>query len=345
MVAGHASDLLLAVGVPPSLKRYGELVRLPYPSLAPDSMVKYARDLMTDSQREEFQRLKELDFSCSFPEIGRFRINAFLQRGSIALCIRATVEEIPSLAELGLPPWLPEYALRPNGLILLGASTGQGKTTTLAALVDLINSVKKANIVTIEEPIEHLHRHKLSNVCQREVGVDTNSFHEGLKRVFRQAPDVIVIGEIRDPESAAIAIQAASSGHLVISTVHASSTTTAIERLIDIFPPDRQHQIRTQLAESLLLVLGQRLVLSRDGKGRILAYETLINSNRVRNLIREGKTHLIRGFMQQGTDDFNCLDAMLANLCCEGKISREEGLKQCDNSTFFQDAVARGAGR
>ena len=345
LVVERASDLLLSAGAPPSLKKDGELLRLPYPALTPQQMVLYARGLMTESQWEEFQLCKEQDFSCSFPEVGRFRVNVYLQRGSIACSIRATIEDIPSMAELGLPPWLGDYALRPHGLILIAASTGQGKTTTLAALVDLINTVKRANIVTIEEPIEYQHRHKLSNVNQREVGIDTDSFQEGLKRVFRQAPDVIVIGEIRDPESAAIAIQAACTGHLVLSTVHASSSTTAIERLIDIFAPVHQHQIRNQLAESLLLVLGQRLVPVKDGKGRVLACEKLINSNRVRSLIREGKTHLIRSLLQQGTDDFHCLDAELAQLCREGKITFEEGLKQCDSSGFFHDAMTRGGQR
>jgi twitching motility protein PilT len=341
LVAERASDLIMSAGAPPSMKKNGELVRLPYPALTPQRMALYARELMSESQWEEFERLKELDFSCNFPEVGRFRVNVYLQRGSIACSIRATIEDIPTLADLGLPQWLGEYALRSNGLILIAAANGQGKTTTLAALVDLINSVKRANIITIEEPIEYQHRHKLSNVNQREVGVDTDSFQEGLKRVFRQAPDVIVIGEIRDPESAAIAIQAASTGHLVITTMHASNATTAVERLIDIFPPNHQHQIRSQLAESLLLVLGQRLVRGKDGKGRVLAYEKLINSNRVRALIRDGKTHMIRTLLQQGTDDFHCLDTMLAQLYRDGSISQEEALKQCDSSAFFQDALSR----
>ena len=341
LLAEHGSDLLMSAGAPPSLKKNGEMVRLAYPLLTTQRMAGYARELMTESQRLEFERTKELDFSCTFQDVGRFRANLFLQRGSIALSIRSIIEKIPSLAELGLPAWLGEYALRPNGLILIGAPTGQGKSMTVAALIDLINSTRKANIVTIEEPIEYHHRHKLSNVNQREVGVDTDSFHEGLKRVFRQAPDVIVIGEIRDPESAAIAIQAASSGHLVISTVHSSNATTAIERIIDIFPPIQQHQIRVQLAESLLLVLDQRLVPARDGKGQVLAYEKLINSVRVRSLIREGKTHQIRSLLQQGSDDFTCLDAMLAQLCRDGRITKEEGLKHCDSSAFFLEALVR----
>ena len=335
------SDLLLSAGAPPSLKKNGEMVRLAYPKLTTPQMAEYARGLLNESQKLEFERAKELDFSCIFQDVGRFRANLYLQRGSVALSIRSIIEKIPSLADLGLPAWLADFALRPNGLILIGAPTGQGKSMTVAALVDLINSTKKANIVTIEDPIEYHHRHKLSNVNQREVGVDTDSFHEGLKRVFRQAPDVIVIGEIRDPESAAIAIQAASTGHLVISTVHSSNATTTVERIIDIFPPNHQHQIRVQLAESLLLVLDQRLVPAKNGKGQVLAYEKLVNSLRVRALIREGKTHQIRSLLQHGGDDFTCLDAMLAQLCREGRISREEGLKQCDSSVFFLESMVR----
>ena len=341
LVMEEASDLLLSAGAPPSLKKNGEVVRLGYSPLTTQNMAAYARELMSESQRQEFQRARELDFSCTFEHVGRFRANLFLQRGSIALTIRSIMENIPSLADLGLPGWLGDFALRPNGLILIGAPNGQGKSMTVAALVDLINSTKRANIVTIEEPIEYHHRHKLSNVNQREVGVDTDSFHEGLKRVFRQAPDVIVIGEIRDPESAAIAIQAASTGHLVISTIHSSNATTTIERIIDIFPSAHQHQIRVQLAESLLLVLDQRLIRSKDGKGQVLAYEKLINSVRVRALIREGKTHQIRSLLQQGSDDFTCLDAMLAQLCREERISKEEALKHCDSASFFQDALVR----
>jgi twitching motility protein PilT len=342
LVAERGSDLIMSAGAPPSLKVGGTLARLPYPPLTTQRMGQYARELMTDGQWEEFELTKELDFSCTLPEVGRFRVNAYRQRGSIALSIRFTSEDIPSLAELGLPNWLKEYALRPNGLILIGAPTGQGKSTTLASLVDLINSVKRANIITIEDPVEYHHRHKLSNVNQREVGVDTGSFGEGLRRVFRQSPDVIVIGEIRDSESAAIAVQAACTGHLVISTVHSSNSTTTIERLIDLFAPNHQHQIRTQLAESLLLVLNQRLVAAKNGTGQVLAYEKLINSHRVGALIREGKTHQIRNYLQQGAEDFQTMDAMLVQLCREGRISMEEGLKQSDNRTFFQDALARG---
>ena len=341
LVQQRASDLVMSAGAPPAIKKNGTLVRLGDHPLRLQQMAEYAQGVMTESQWQEFERCKELDFSFMIEGLGRFRANAFLQRRSVALSIRVINEVIPTLRELGLPAWLSDFALRPNGLILISAPTGHGKSTTVAALVDRINSLRAANIVTIEDPIEYHHRHKLSNVNQREVGVDTNSFPEGLKRVFRQAPDVIVIGEIRDQESAAIAVKAASSGHLVISTVHAKNATTAVERIIDLSPPNHQNQIRTLLADSLLLVLDQRLVPSKDGKEQVLAYEKLINSNRVRGLIREGKVHQVRVLMQQGTEDFHCLDSMLARLCLEGRISKEDGLKHCDSQTFFMDSLKR----
>lgn len=339
MLAKQASDLLLSAGAPHSLKKHGELVRLPYPSLTPQKMDEYAHELTTKSQWEEFERTGELDFTHTFPDIGRFRVNIFRQRGSISISIRTIVDEIPGFAALGLPDWLESFALRPYGLILISGPTGQGKTTTLASMVDLINARRRVNIITIEEPIEYHHHHKLSNVNQREVGVDTDSFQEGLKRIFRQSPDVIVVGEMRDPESAAIAIQAAGTGHLVLTTVHANSATATVERIIDTFTPYQQHLIRGQLAEHLLLVLNQRLVPAKDGKGMVLAYEKLVNTYRVRALIREGKTHQIRNMFQQATDDFQSLDVTLAQLCRQGKIQVEEGRRFCDNQAFFQEMV------
>lgn len=345
LVEEKGSDLLLSAGAPHTLKKHGKLVRLSYPALTPQQTLEYAREIMTAGQRDEFERTGELDFAFTFPDICRFRANVYRQRSSVALAIRTIVENIPTLADLGLPAWLGEYALRPHGLILVSGPTGNGKTTTLAALLDLINSNRQANIVTIEEPIEYHHRHKMSNVNQREVGIDTDSFHEGLKRVFRQAPDVIVVGEMRDPASAAIAIQAAGTGHLVMTTLHAPNATATIERIIDIFSPNQQQLIRAQLAESLLLVLNQRLVPTKDGKGVVLAVEKLVNSHRVRSFIREGKTHQIRNMFQQGAEDFLPLDFTLGQLCREGKISREEGMKLCENQNFFQEVSSRTPGR
>jgi twitching motility protein PilT len=345
LVDEQASDLLLTVGAAHSLKKNGELFRLHYPPLTAQTITDYARELLTEGQWEEFENTNELDFTFTFNDIGRFRINAFRQRNSISLAIRVIVDKIPSPAQLGLPAQLEEYALRPHGLILISGPTGQGKTTTLAALVNTINSRRHANIITIEDPIEYHHQHKMSNVNQREVGMDTGSFQEGLKRIFRQAPDVIVIGEIRDTASAAIAIQAASTGHLVLATSHCNNTTTTIERILELIPASQLQQMRSLLAESLLLVFNQRLVHSKDGKVMILAYEKLINSNRIRGLIRDGNAYQIRSLFQQGTDDYLPLDVNLAQLFREGKISQEEALKFCENQNFFQDIIGRGPAR
>lgn len=341
LVEENATDLLLSAGVPPCLKKDNEVRRLPYPVLTPERMNIFAMELMSPEQRKEFATSKELDFAVTFPEIGRFRVNLFRQRGSVSISIRYIFEIIPQLEELGLPQWIEDFALKPQGLILVTGPVGHGKTTTLAAMADIINTKRRCNIITIEDPIEYLHKHKSSNVNQREVGVDTDSFHSGLRHIFRQSPDVIVIGEMRDLESFSIALQAAETGHLVMSTLHSNTATSTIERIIDVFPVYQQQQIRVQLAENFLLILNQRLVPLKDGTGRILAYEKLINTYRVRNLIREGKVHQIRSLLQQSTDDFLSIDHSLARLFMEGKITYETGLKFCDNPSFYNILTGR----
>jgi len=342
LVMKKASDLLLVAGVPPSLKLNNELVRLPLPALTPQAVNDYARSMMSDLHWEQFQRTREADFAYMIPEWGRFRVNAYRQRKTISLAIRHIIEEIPSLASLGLPPSFETYALKTQGIILVTGPNGHGKTTTLSAMVDIINSRQKKNIITIEDPIEYLHAHKSSNVNQREVGIDTDSFSEGLRRIFREAPDVIVIGEMRDPESFAIALQAADSGHLVISCMHANNAVMAVNRIIDIFPPEQQYQVRVQLADNFICIINQRLVTSKDGKNRFLAYEKLENTQRTRNLIKEGKENQIRTLLQQSMDEFWSLDVSLAQLCREQKISLEIALQYCQEPIFFRELVSRG---
>jgi len=342
LVAQKASDLLLSAGAPPCLKKDNDVVRVSSTFLTPQDTLYYAHELMNTTQREEFERMKELDFALTYPDIGRFRINIYLQRSSISIAVRHINETIPTTDELGLPPWIEEYALKTQGLILITGPTGHGKTTTLAALIDVINRKRHCNIITIEDPIEYLHKHKCSNVNQREIGLDTDSFHEGLRHIFRQAPDVIVIGEMRDPESFAIAIQAAETGHLVLSTMHANTSTSAIERIIDVFPPQQQQQIRVQLAESFIMVLNQRLVPRKNSEGVVLALEKLIGSIRSRNLIREGKTHQIRSMLQQSSEEYESIDIALARLVRGNKISLETGLKFCENVVYFKQCAGSG---
>lgn len=335
------SDLLLTAGVPPSIKKNNEIVRLNVPYLTPEQVRSFAYEIMTEEQQDEFAANNDIDFGFTCPDLGRFRINIFKQRNSISIAIRSIVDEIPTLEALGLPAWCRHYALRTQGLILVTGPTGHGKSTTLAALVDLINSNRRCNIISIEDPIEYLHKHKLSNVNQREVGRDTNTFHQGLRRIFRQAPDVIVIGEMRDAESFSIAIQAAETGHLVLSTMHSNSTTSSLERIIDVFPPDQQQQIRVQLAENFLLMFNQRLVPRRDGKGRILSFEKLTNSPRIKNLIREGKTHQIRTLFQQSIEEYESLDYCLARQVREGRITLDEAMKYCENPQMTREMAIR----
>jgi len=341
LVMKKASDLLLVAGVPPSLKLNNELVRLPLPTLTPQAVNDYARNMMNDSQWEQFQRHREADFAYMIPEWGRFRVNAYRQRKTISLAVRHIVEEIPTLASLGLPQIFENFALKTQGIILVTGPNGHGKTTTMAALVDIINNRMKKNVISIEDPIEYLHTHKSSNVNQREVGTDTDSFSEGLRRIFREAPDVIVIGEMRDPESFAIALQAADSGHLVISCMHANNAVMAVNRIIDVFPAEKQLQVRVQLADNFICILNQRLVAGKDGTNRYLAYEKLENTPRARNLIKEGKENQIRTLLQQSMDEFWSLDVSLAQLCREQKISVEAALQFSQDPLFFRELVSR----
>lgn len=343
MVEEKGTDLHLTAGVPPCIRVDGEIKRLSsMHSITPDQMRAFAEEVLTEEQMTRFEREKEIDFAISIKEFARFRMNIYKQRNSISISARHIIEDIPSLEELNLPSWLKDFALKTQGFILITGPSGHGKTTTLSALVDVINSNRRCNIVTLEDPIEYLHSHKKSNVNQREIGVDTSSFAEGLKHIFRQDPDVIVIGEMRDPESIAIALTAAETGHLVISTIHTINSTTAIDRIVDIFPAHQQHQVRTQFADAFLLVFAQRLIPRKDGKGRVPAYEWVSNTFRVRNMIRDGKAFNIRSLMQTASEDFTSIDHSLAELCLNGKIRMEDGLKYADNPTYYKDLINMG---
>lgn len=339
LTESKASDLQLTAGVSPSLRMGNDLQRLNMPALSPEQMSKYAKTLMNEEQQKKFEIANDIDFAFSDVEKGRFRVNIYKQRSSVSITIRYINDVIMSLKELGLSEDLENFALKTQGLILITGPAGHGKSTTMASLIDIINTKRKCNIVSLEDPIEFLHKHKNSNVNQREIGIDTVSFYEGLKHIFRQDPDVIVIGEMRDPDSFRIALQAAETGHLVLSTLHSRNATNTIERVIDIFPPHQQAQIRNQFADSLLLILSQRLVTKKDKSGVVLAYERLANTHRIRNFIREGKTHQIRSQMQIPGEEYSSIDISLAKLCVDGEITAEEGLKHADNTPFFQDMI------
>jgi len=339
LVSWKGQDLHLSAGAIPAIRIDNEMKRLTLPPVTGPGLEELLAPLLNAQRRREFAEQLELDFAFPLEGIGRFRCNLYRQRGALAFTARYVSDRIPAAAELGLPEYLHDFALRPQGLILLTGPNGHGKSTTLAYLVEYINRSRKANIVTIEDPIEYTFRHKLSNVNQREVGADTHSFAEGLKHIFRQNPDIIVIGELRDRESFEIAISAAGTGHLVLATMHSLSATAAVDRVIDMFPGDQQNQVRAQIAESLLLVLSQRLVRRARGTGRVLAIEKLATSIRIKNAIREGKVHQLRGMMQGRGEEFESIDESLAGLVLSSKVRLEEALKWADNAHNLGEMV------
>ncbi len=345
LVSWKGQDLHLSADAIPAIRLDNEMKRLTLPPLTVGQLEELLNPLLSPAQRRDFVENLELDFAYGLDGVGRFRCNLYRQRGALAFTARYISDRIPSAVELGLPDYLHEYALKPQGLILLTGPNGHGKSTTLAYLIEYINRSRKANIVTIEDPIEYAFHHKLSNVNQREVGTDTRSFAEGLKHIFRQNPDVIVIGELRDHDSFEIAITAAGTGHLVLGTMHSLSATSTVDRIIDMFPGDQQHQVRAQIAECLLLVLSQRLLRRAGGTGRVLAIEKLATSSRIRNTIREGKVYQLRALMQTRGEEFENIDQSLATLVATGKVRLEEAQKWADNLNYMNEMVRLQGGK
>lgn len=327
-----ASDLHLTVGVPPTFRLDGRLVPGSGGILSPHDTLALAQEIMTPAEWEEYQRLGELDFSYSVPKLGRFRVNAFRQRGHHALAIR-TVALVPfTLEQLNMPPVLTELALRTKGLILVTGPSGSGKSTTLAAMIDKINSIRRAHIITLEEPMEFVHRHNQSIVQQREIGTDTKTYASGLRAALREDPDVILIGEMRDLETISIAVTAAETGHLVLSTLHTTGAAQTIDRIVDVFPPYQQNQIKLQLSNVLAGIISQQLLPRRQGPGRVGALEILVATPAICNLIREGKTHQIDSMIQIGAQHgMNTMDQALANLYRQGLISYEQALAHAND--------------
>ncbi len=336
-----ASDILFTAGVAPSIRIDNVLKRLPLPSLTTTDCERYARELISYNDWDNFAKTNEFDFAVSFPGIGRFRVNVYKQRGSISIAMRSLVDDNPSFDSLYLPDWIKNFLLKPQGLILVCGPAGHGKTTTLSAMIDFINTHKKCNIVTLEDPIEILHKHKMSNINQREIGSDTESFAAGLRHVFRQAPDVIVIGEMRDRETFEIALQAAGTGHLVLSSIHADYSTSIFDRVINMFEQHRQNLIRTMLADCLLLVLSQRLIPRKNEAGRILAVEKLINTYKIKNLIKEKNTSHIRSQMQAGSESFESIDLAIAKLFNSGMIKFDDGLVFVEDEQYYRELTGR----
>ncbi|TMV52639.1 type IV pilus twitching motility protein PilT [Paenibacillus mesophilus] len=299
-VQHKASDIHITVHSPPMLRIHGSLKPVGAETLTPSSTLDMAKELMTTEQFESFMEKGDLDFSYGIPDVSRYRVNAFLQKGNASLTVRLIPERIPAMEMLGLPPIAEEFARKPQGLLLVTGPTGSGKSTTLAAILDYVNRTRNDHIITLEDPIEFVHGHKSCIVNQREVGVDTASFSTGLRAALRQDPDVILVGELRDLETIGIAITAAETGHLVFGTLHTADAPQTIDRIIDVFPPESQQQIRVQLASVLLGVMAQRLLPTADGSGRVAAIEVMVNTPAIANLIRSEKVHQIRSAMQTG---------------------------------------------
>jgi twitching motility protein PilT len=331
LVQRNASDLHLKVGRPPTLRLHGELVPLDLPALKPEDLKGLAEQLMTPRQVKEFTENKECDFAIGVPGIGRFRCNVYQQRGSLCYAMRSIPYQARTLRELNLPSVLEEVALRPRGLILVTGVTGSGKSTALAAMIQHINENRKANIITIEDPIEFLHRDINCNINQREVGTDTATFGQALRRVLRQDPDVILIGEIRDLETLDTALKAADTGHLVFSTLHTTDATQTINRVLSFYPPHQQSEVRFSLASALQAVISLRLVPRVDKPGRVPACEVLINTQTVRDQIRDTeKTLNIPDLIKEGTVQYGMqsFDQALMSLYSQSIISY-------DSAVFF----------
>jgi twitching motility protein PilT len=347
MVAVNASDLHLKVGRPPTLRVDGDLAPLPFPALRPEDLRALAKEIMTPKQVQEFSEFREADFATGVPGIGRFRVNAYQQRGTIAFALRTIPHQARSITELNLPPVVEQIAMRPRGLVLVTGVTGSGKSTALASMIDHINQSRFANIITIEDPIEFLHRDAKCHINQREVGTDTGSFAQALRRVLRQDPDVILIGEIRDLDTLDTALKAASTGHLVFSTLHTTDATQTINRILSFYPPHQQSEVRFALSTALAAVVSLRLVPRCDKPGRVPACEVLINTAAVREQVRDVNNTLnIPDLIKEGTTQYGMqsFDQSLMAWYTKGVVSYESALFYATNPSEFALRVQGVAG-
>ena len=331
----NASDVHITVGIPPKMRVRGELVNMDYPKLLPADTEAIIKSIMGERQLDTLAAKGEVDFSFSIPSLGRYRVNVFNQRGSLAAAIRLVGTKIPKPEELGLPRAVIDLYKKKRGLVLVTGPTGSGKSTTLASLIDKINDNSSAHIITLEDPIEYLHHHKKSMVNQREIGLDSHSYANALRAALREDPDVILVGEMRDLETISTAITAAETGHLVFSTLHTIGAASTIDRIIDVFPPHQQQQIRVQLAMVLEAVISQQLIPTADRHRRVAAFEVMLMNVAIKNLIRESKTFQIDSMIQTGKKaGMITMDDALYDLVIIGEIAPDVAL------SFAQDRNA-----
>jgi twitching motility protein PilT len=343
LVRNEGSDLHLRANEPPIFRVHGDLRRTNFPPLTPDNIQTIAYGIMGPDRVARFERDLECDLAYQIEGIARFRVNVFEQQGSVGAVMRLIPIRVQSIEELGLPPVLADIALLPRGLVLVTGPTGSGKSTSLAAMINHINERNPVHIITIEDPIEFMHTDKVAAVNQREVDMDTHSFAEGLRHVMRQNPDVILVGEMRDNETMQLAITAAETGHLVFSTVHTTDAAQTIDRIVDVFEPERQEQIRMQLAVTLQAVISMTLMPRVDRLGRVPAFEIMPATPAIRNLIRERKTHQIYSAIQMGADlGMQTLDNHLLELYRKGTVSFEMALSKSSNPGEFSARAAAG---
>lgn len=330
----NASDVHITVGVPPKMRVNGNLVDMDYPRLLPDDAENIIVSILDKRRKEIFEEKGEVDFSISVPQIGRYRVNIFKQRGSMAAALRVVGTEIPNPDSLGVPKAVQDLHRRKRGLVLVTGPTGSGKSTTLASIIDLVNTNTSSHIITLEDPIEYMHKHKMAMINQREVGLDTLSYNNALRAALREDPDVILVGEMRDFETISIAVTAAETGHLVFSTLHTIGAAATIDRIIDVFPTHQQQQIRVQLSMVLEAVISQQLIPTADGRRRVAAFEVMITNPAIKNLIREGKTYQIQSMIQTNKKiGMQTMDDALYDLYRRGEITGEKCV------SYAQDVV------
>ncbi len=352
VVDTNASDLHICNESEPVIRVDGQLLRLNYQKFTPNTLQRMLYDILSDEQIHRFESTLELDFSYALPRRARFRVNIYRDRGACASAFRLISDRIPTVRDLNLPPILEQITEKPRGLVLVTGPTGSGKSTSLAAMIDYINSNRGVHIITVEDPIEYLHRHKLSLVNQRELGGDTKSFANALRAVLREDPDVLLVGEMRDLETIQLAITAAETGHLVFATLHTNNAAESVDRIIDVFPPGQQDQIRIQLANNIQAIISQQLMPRASGPGRVPATEIMVATPAIRNLIRENKTHQIPSMIQTSAQfGMMSMDQCLRDLYMKGHVKLEEVMSRALNVDELKKMIntpqanAQGQGR
>jgi twitching motility protein PilT len=343
-VESKASDLFIKSGAPPALRVHGRIVPTDLPMLTPEDTERIAHSVMTEEQTARFREYHELDLAFTLGDLARFRCNVYQQRNSLATVLRVVPLEIYTLEELGMPKIVSEMTMNRQGCILVTGPTGCGKSTSLAAMIDLINRTRRCNVITVEDPIEFVHQDRLAVISQREVGIDTESFYDAMKYVVRESPDVILIGEMRDAETMRVALTAAETGHLVFSTVHTTSAAETVERIVNIFPPHEKTQICLRLSTTLVGIVSQKLVPRADGTGRVAAVEVLVNTPTVAKLVEEGRTSQMYSAINEGGYwGMQTINQALLKFHRAGIITEEDAEAYAGNRTEFKQMLRRGA--